>query len=96
MNNFNTFFADVEIDWMNLENETGLKPATLASMAGVTSSMWSQVKSGNRNLGINARFRLMLNLAKHFNFEGQSDVLISADATVTSFANQILEKYRVS
>lgn len=94
MNDFNTIFADAEIDWMNLEEGTGLKPATLASMAGVTSSMWTQVKYGNRNLGLNARYRLMLNLAKHFNFEGQGEALASANATVEAYANLIMKKYR--
>lgn len=91
-----TTLENVTIDWKALEDEVGLKPKTLAAMAGVTKSMWSQVKHGKRNLSANAAFRLLMSLAKHFNFQNSSQAVEEIEGVLKDYEKVLLEKFPIA
>ena len=84
---------DITIDWKTLEEESGLRPSTLAAMAGVTPSMWCQVKLGNKEFSTNTKFRLLMSLAKHFNFQNEREKLEVADEIVSDYAKMLVTKF---
>jgi hypothetical protein len=87
---------DKQINWKQLETDLGLKPTTIAAMAGVTLSMWTQVKAGKRNLSPNAKFRLFMNLAEHFNFQNAKENLCEASRVVALYEKIMVEKFPVA
>jgi transcriptional regulator with XRE-family HTH domain len=82
-----------DIDWARLEQDTGLVGRRIAEMAGVSMSMWSQVKSGDRNFGESALNRLLFQLAKHFNFGNHGQLLTQAEAVVKDYRAKVVETY---
>ncbi len=62
------------IDWKKIEEKYGLTGRKLARLAGVSDSMWSQVKSQKRKLNPATQLLLTVRLTVHLDLPGANQL----------------------